>query len=149
VITQLGKGEALVSFLEGNGTPSMVERALIRPPSARVGPVTADERKAIIAASPLKGRYDQAIDPESAYEILQRRVHGGAAPGGGASGPESGGLLGGLGGMLGSILGGGSGRRGRMSATEVLVKQVARTVGSEVGRAVIRGVLGSLGAGKR
>jgi DNA helicase HerA-like ATPase len=149
VITQLGKGEALVSFLEGNGTPSMVERALIRPPSARVGPVTADERKAIIANSPLKGRYDQAIDPESAYEILQRRVHGGAAPGGGASGPESGGLLGGLGGMLGSILGGGSGRRGRMSATEVLVKQVARTVGTEVSRAVIRGVLGSLGAGKR
>jgi len=52
----------------------MVDRALIRPPSGRVGPVTADERKAIIAKSPFKGRYDQAIDPESAYEILQKRV---------------------------------------------------------------------------
>jgi DNA helicase HerA-like ATPase len=151
VITQLGKGEALVSFLEGNGTPSMVDRALIRPPSARVGPVTADERKAIIAKSPFRGRYDQAIDPESAYEILQKRVHGGAAAaGGGAAAPESGGMLGGLGGMLGSILGGGtaSGRRGRMSTTEVMAKQVARTVGSEVGRAIIRGVLGSLGVKK-
>jgi hypothetical protein len=110
--------------------------------------VSADERKAIIANSPLKGRYDQTVDPESAYEILQKRVHG-AAPG--APAPEGGGLLGGLGGMLGKMLGGGdaSGRRGRMSATEVLVKQVARTVGSEVGRAVIRGVLGSLGGGKR
>src|SRR6201982_3831863 len=57
VITQLGKGEALVSFLEGNGTPSMVDRALIRPPSARVGPVSAQERQAIIAKSPLRGKY--------------------------------------------------------------------------------------------
>ena len=148
VITQLGKGEALVSFLEGNGMPSMVERALIRPPSARVGPVTADERKAIIARSPFKGRYDQAIDPESAYEILQKRTHGGAAPDAGTPAQEGGGLLGGLGGMLGSILGGGAGRRGRMSTTEVVVKQVARTVGSEVGRAIVRGLLGSLGGKK-
>ena len=80
VITELGKGEALVSFLEGNGTPSMVERALIAPPTARIGPVTPAERKAVIAKSPIKGKYDQAIDPESAYEILQRRVgqHAGA-----------------------------------------------------------------------
>ena len=74
VITELGKGEALVSFLEGNGTPSMVERALIAPPAARIGPVTPEERKAVIGQSPVRGRYDQTIDPESAYEILQRRV---------------------------------------------------------------------------
>ena len=74
VITELGKGEALVSFLEGNGTPSMVQRALIAPPAARIGPVTAAERRAVLAKSPIKGKYDQAIDPESAYEILQRRV---------------------------------------------------------------------------
>ncbi|MFK5243178.1 helicase HerA-like domain-containing protein, partial [Lactococcus lactis] len=55
VITELGKGEALVSFLEGNGTPAVVERIMVRPPSARIGPVTPDERKAIIAASPVKG----------------------------------------------------------------------------------------------
>src|SRR5215213_4968362 len=71
VITQLGKGEALVSFLEGNGTPSMVERTLIAPPAARIGPVTPQERKAVIAQSPIRGRYDQTIDPDSAYEKLQ------------------------------------------------------------------------------
>ncbi len=64
VITQLGKGEALVSFLEGGGTPSMVDRTMIRPPSARIGPVTPDERKAMIAKSPLKGKYDTTVDPE-------------------------------------------------------------------------------------
>jgi uncharacterized protein len=146
VITELGKGEALVSFLEGNGTPSMVDRTLIRPPSARVGPVTAEERKAIIAKSPLRGKYDTAVDPESAFEILQKRVGGGA---GGQAG-EGGGILGTLGGIFGRIFGGASGgRRGRMSTSEVVVKQVARTVatkvGGEVGRAIVRGVLGSLG----
>src|SRR5262249_40349955 len=64
VITELGKGEALVSFLEGNGTPAMVERAMIRPPTARIGPITPDERKAIMAKSPVKGKYDTAIDSE-------------------------------------------------------------------------------------
>src|SRR5436853_2287709 len=76
VITELGKGEALVSFLEGNGTPAMVQRALIRPPTARIGPVTPDERKAIMDNSPVKGKYDTAIDAESAYEILQKRLAG-------------------------------------------------------------------------
>src|SRR5262249_42452519 len=74
VIMELGKGEALVSFLEGNGTPSMVERTLIRPPSARLGPLTSEERKGVMAQSPVKGKYDQTVDPESAYEVLQKRV---------------------------------------------------------------------------
>ena len=80
VISELGKGEALVSFLEGNGTPSMVERCMVRPPSARVGPVTPDERAAIVRKSPLKGKYDQAVDSESAYEVLAQRTHQTAAP---------------------------------------------------------------------
>jgi len=147
VITELGKGEALVSFLEGNGTPAMVDRTLIRPPSARVGPVTAAERAAIIARSPLRGVYDTPVDPESAYEILQKR-RGSGAPAGpageGAPQGEGGGVIGGLGRVLGGLLGSGSQRRGRMTPGEVMVKQVARTVGSEVGRAIIRGVLGSL-----
>src|SRR5580693_2021021 len=107
VITQLGKGEALVSFLEAAGTPAMVDRAMIRPPSARIGPVTAEERKAIIAGSPLRGKYDTAIDPESAFEILQKRVGGGAAGQPAAAG-EGGGILGTLGGMLGGLFGGGA-----------------------------------------
>ena len=164
VITELGKGEALVSFLEGNGTPSMVDRALICPPSARLGPVTGAERKAVMAKSPIRGKYDQTIDPESAYEILQGRVQGRAgapeaAPGGGRKGaepasppPTSGG---GWTDVLGGVLGGGSsgGRSRRMSTSEVVVKQVARSVasqvGTQVGRALIRGLLGSLGGGKR
>src|SRR6478752_4400763 len=80
VISELGKGEALVSFLEGNGTPSMVERCMVRPPTARVGPVTPEERAAIVKKSPVKGNYDQAVDPISAYEILSKRVDDHALP---------------------------------------------------------------------
>ena len=94
VITQLGKGEALVSFLEGNGTPAMVDRTLVRPPSARIGPVTPEERKAVMAKSPVKGKYDQTAAPRSAYAILQKRLASGGslppaggAPAGGAGSP--------------------------------------------------------------
>jgi len=81
VIMELGKGEALVSFLEGGGTPTMVDRAMIRPPSARIGAITADERKAVMSKSPFQGKYDTAVDPISAFEILQRRLaKGGALP---------------------------------------------------------------------
>src|SRR5271166_4816839 len=81
VITQLAKGEALVSFLEGSGAPSIVDRIMIRPPSARIGPVTDDERKAVIDRSPLKGKYDTTVDPNSAFEILQKRLaEGGELP---------------------------------------------------------------------
>jgi uncharacterized protein len=79
VITQLAKGEALVSFLQGDGSPSMVDRAIIRPPSARIGPATPEERKAVIDKSPLKNKYDQSVDPNSAYEILQKRLKDGGA----------------------------------------------------------------------
>src|SRR3984957_16808143 len=91
VIMELGKGEALVSFLEGNGTPAMVERVMIRPPTGRIGPITAEERKAIMDASPVKGKYDITIDSESAYEVLQKRVAGTAATADGFSG--GGGIL--------------------------------------------------------
>jgi uncharacterized protein len=88
VIMELAKGEALVSFLEAAGTPTMVERTNIRPPSARIGAITPDERKAVISKSPLKGKYDTRVDPISAFEILQRRLAGGAAamPAGAAPG---------------------------------------------------------------
>ncbi|HKA71644.1 MAG TPA: helicase HerA-like domain-containing protein [Xanthobacteraceae bacterium] len=162
VITELEKGEALVSFLEGNGVPAPVDRTMIRPPAARIGPVTPEERKAVMAKSPVRGKYDQTVDPESAYEILHRRVNERAAdaeadepapqapPGRPAPQPAPGG-----GGILGDILGGVLGgrtagrRSGRMTTTEVVVKQVARSVasqvGGQIGRALIRGVLGSLG----
>ncbi len=72
-ITQLGVGEALVSPLEAKGVPGIVERALIRPPASRMGPITPDERREIIAKSPVGTRYDNAVDRESAYEILKKR----------------------------------------------------------------------------
>lgn len=71
-ITELGKGEALVSFLEGNGAPSMVERTLIRPPAARVGPVTPEERKALIAKSPVRGEYEKVEPHKSLSALLQK-----------------------------------------------------------------------------
>lgn len=71
-ITELGKGEALVSFIEGNGTPSMVQRTLIRPPSARVGPLTPEERKAVIAKSPVRGEYEKVELHKSLSALLQK-----------------------------------------------------------------------------
>src|SRR2546421_825304 len=160
VITELGKGEALVSFLEGNGTPSMVERVLIRPPSARIGPITPEERKAIIDNSPVKGKYDTAIDSESAYEILQKRIAGTAAP---ADASASGGILAHLGAIVGTIFGTNTGRNrlstgpliarnGTRSVTNKVVggvvadlgKSVGGSIGGSVGRALVRGALGGL-----
>jgi DNA helicase HerA-like ATPase len=160
VIMELGKGEALVSFLEGNGTPSMVERVMIRPPSARIGPITPEERKAIMDASPVKGKYDTAIDSDSAYEILQKRIAGTADTEEGASG---GGILDQIGSIVGTIFGT-TGKRGRLTTGQRVARDVTRTVtnkvvggvvadlgksvggqlGGSVGRALVRGALGGL-----
>ncbi|MCC2105332.1 MAG: DUF853 family protein, partial [Hyphomicrobiales bacterium] len=154
-IMQLGVGEALVSMLDPKGSPEMVDRALIAPPSARVGPVTEAERAATIKASSLLGKYDTPIDRESAFEILQKRASGHAEAAGGEEQPaeaSSGGILGQLGGMLGSVLGGGDsgskGKRQRMSTGEMIVRSAAqsaaRSIGTQVTRAILRGVLGGL-----
>jgi uncharacterized protein len=163
-IMELGKGEALVSFLEGNGTPAIVERVLIRPPSARIGPVTPEERKAIMDASPVKGKYDTAVDAESAYEILQKRVAGNAAhadEGGGGGGDI--GILGHLGAIVGTIFGTNV-KRGRLSTGQLITRNITRSVtdkvvggvaaglgksvagsiGGSVGRSLVRGALGGL-----
>jgi uncharacterized protein len=147
VIMELGKGEALVSFLEGNGVPAMVDRALVLPPSARVGPVTPAERQATIAASPLRGKYDEVVDRDSAFEMLQRKAKEAADA---AAGQGQGGGF--LGSVLGSVLGTGTTASGRpstrMSTTEVVVRSVARSMASTAGRqianALLRGVLGGL-----
>jgi DNA helicase HerA-like ATPase len=167
VIMELGKGEALVSFLEGGGTPSVVERVMIRPPSARIGPITPEERKAIMGKSPVKGKYDTAIDAESAYEMIQKRIDGTAATadetnaGGGVA--AGGGILGQIGSIVGTIFGTNV-RRGRMSTGQIVARNVTRTVtnkvvggvvadlgksvggalGGSVGRALVRGALGGL-----
>jgi uncharacterized protein len=143
VITELATGEALVSFLEGKGTPSMVERCLICPPSARVGPVTPQERQAIISKSPIKGKYDTAVDQESAFEILQQRTQDEAAPGGTAQGGpvQGGGIFGNIGGMLGDLFGTSRPRGQVLSPSQRVAREVTRSVTNRV----IGGVAGSIG----
>ena len=79
-ITELGVGEALLSFLDAKGVPFPVERCFIAPPQGRIGPATAEERAAVMAASPLAGKYDRAIDRQSAYEVLTGRVASASSP---------------------------------------------------------------------
>ncbi|HSI42421.1 MAG TPA: helicase HerA-like domain-containing protein [Xanthobacteraceae bacterium] len=150
VITELGKGEALVSMLEGNGTPTMVERTLICPPSAQVGPITMEQRAAIMARSPLKGVYDQTLDRESAFEMLAKRAEATAPPAAPdkpvvnpAPAPTEAGAASG-GGWLSDMLGGifGTPSRGRMSVGEQVARQVTREVTNQVTKAILRNVLG-------
>ncbi|MES2599916.1 MAG: helicase HerA-like domain-containing protein [Pseudomonadota bacterium] len=161
VITELGKGEALVSFLEGNGTPAMVERVMIRPPTARIGPITPEERKAILAASPVRGKYDTTIDSESAFEMLRERLTQTAAP---AAESSEGGVLGQLGSIVGSIFGTTRPRGQKLSTGQVIARDVTRSVtnkvagsvaaslgksvagsiGGSIGRSIVRGALGGL-----
>jgi DNA helicase HerA-like ATPase len=150
-ITELGVGEALVSFLDEKGRPHPVERAYVIPPRSRIGPITAEERRKVIAGSLVAGHYEKAVDRESAYEILAaragERAQAGAAQAGEA--PGGGGMLGGILGQLG--LPGGQAPKGRTreTALEAAAKSAARAVGSEVGRRIIRGVLGSILGGRR
>jgi hypothetical protein len=157
VITELGVGEALVSFLDEKGRPNMVERAYILPPGSQIGPITAEERKQAMLTSVVAGIYEKTVDRESAYEKLTSRAATTTANGSNqdASAPrgrqqaqtqeaEAGS---GWGDMLGGLLGGSSRRE---SPVQALVKSAARSIGSQVGREIIRGVLGSmLGKGRR
>jgi DNA helicase HerA-like ATPase len=129
VIQELKVGEALVSVLHGGGEPSMVQRTLIRPPSGRIGPITPDQRKSLIEASPIYGKYEETVDRESAYELLQKRVNETAAA---RESEEN---------SWGSILmGGGSGRR--QGYGEAFTKSLVRTVASSVGRSIVKAILG-------
>ena len=146
-ITELAVGEALVSFLDEKGRPTVVERAYVLPPASRIGPITTEERQAVIAASPVKGVYEQTVDRESAYERLKARVDAAPPPAGGTATGSGGGLTGAIKDSLGGLLTG-SGRKD--SLVEAMAKSAVRTIGSSVGREIVRGVLGSiLGRGKR
>lgn len=155
-ITQLATGEALVSTLEAKGVPSMVQRTLIRPPSSRLGPITPAERQKLIAESPVTGQYDQVIDRESAFEMLQKKAKE-------AQDAEQQAQQAGTGGSRWTIPGFGnddpapqSGSRrapaprpsNRQTVAEAAIKSVVRSVGSSVGRAIVRGILGSLSRGR-
>jgi DNA helicase HerA-like ATPase len=143
VITELGVGMALVSTLDEEGRPTVVERTMMRPPASQLGPISPKERSEFMANSLVAGVYEEEIDRESAYEILAERAEQEAAAeaatpppppsrgsGRGSSGKSSG------------------GRRGD-SAMEAFLKSAARSVGSQVGRQIVRGLMGSLFGGKR
>ncbi|MGH7186963.1 MAG: helicase HerA-like domain-containing protein, partial [Pseudomonadota bacterium] len=165
-IMELAVGEALVSFLEAGGTPAIVERALILPPSSRIGPITTEERAGLNGGSPVKGRYEQTVDRDSAYERLSGRIAGraadsAAAGSGGWQRPgearsetsprdaradesyralprapqkeEKG--------MIEQVLFG-TGRR--QGVIEAAAKSVARNMAGQVGRQIVRGILGSI-----
>ena len=163
VIMELGKGEALVSFLEAGGTPTMVERALIRPPSARIGAITPDERKAVIAKSPLKGKYDTPVDPISAFEVLQRRLAGGAAPppvgaglgsapapaapaGSGAPAPAETGIFHRITDKFRNLFGIGRARGTRLTTSQSMARNVVRAVAAGMATQVAAGLAKSTGS---
>ena len=153
-ITELAVGEALVSLLDAKGRPSVTERVYVLPPGSQIGPITAQQRQQLMQDSLVAGVYEKAVDRESAYEKLQGRAAASApaansAPGGGAAGQTaSGGIMGGL----KDVLFGTTGPRGGVhdGLAQSMAKSAVRTMGSSVGREIIRGVLGSIfGGGKR
>ncbi len=144
-ITELAVGEALVSFLDENGTPGMVERALVLPPHSQIGPITPDQRKEFMQKSLVAGVYDTAVDRESAFEILKSRI--GQAPAAGAPGAPAGSQPSTP--WYENIPGMSShGRRGD-TLVDAMAKSAARTMGSSLGRQIVRGVLGSLLGGSK
>lgn len=132
-ITELGIGEALVSVLDEKGAPTPVERVLIRPPESRIGPADAETRSARIDRSPVKSRYQEAVDRESAYELLQQRAEKSAEAAARQAEQEA-----------AEKAERKSSGRSRQSVGEALIKSAARSIGSQLGRRLIRGVLGSL-----
>jgi hypothetical protein len=160
-IMHLAVGEALISTLEGKGSPTVVERTLIAPPMAQVGPCSVQIRQQALTESGFKGKYDTMIDRESAYEELAARKNLAEAGPVEASTTGGGGFLDTIGGWLG---GGapqqrpktGPGSRGgalpQSMAEKVLTsaaRSAATTIGRQVGTAILRGVLGSMMGGKR
>ena len=145
-ITELGVGEALMSFLEEKGIPSPVERAFVCPPQSRIGPITDAERAAVINNSALRGFYENQVDRESAYEVLKKRATEQAAeeaPKEEEASNEDRGF------DWGGMFGGGKKSSSRSdSILESAAKSTARAIGSQLGRQIIRGVLGSIFKGR-
>ncbi|HUF87745.1 MAG TPA: helicase HerA-like domain-containing protein [Thermohalobaculum sp.] len=136
VITQLGVGEALTSLLDAKGVPGEVQRTLIRPPSSRIGPATEAERAEVMRRSPVAGLYDKEIDRESAHEILTRRAAELAAQRHEVETREAA--------EKQAAREAGGRRSGRQGVGEAFTKSIVRSIGSRLGRELIRGILGSL-----
>ncbi|MBT9477071.1 helicase HerA-like domain-containing protein, partial [Polaromonas sp.] len=146
-ITELAVGEALVSLLDAKGRPSMTERVYVLPPGSQLGPITPQQRQALLQNSLVAGVYEKEVDRESAYEKLKARAEAAVPATGAAAQTSSGGILGGLNDMLFGT----TGPRGAKydGLAQSMAKSAVRTMGSTVGREIIRGVLGSLLGSKR
>ena len=151
-ITELAVGEALVSFLDAKGRPCETERVFVQLPGSQLGPISPEQRQALLQSSLVAGVYEQAEDRESAFEKIKGQsavATGGATSSGALPGQnraqaeaQSGGLMG----SLSEMLFGGTGPRGgqRDGVAQLVVKSAVRTVGSAIGREIVRGVLGGL-----
>jgi DNA helicase HerA-like ATPase len=149
VITQMGVGEALVSVLEDKGIPSIVGRTLIRPPSGKVGPVSPDERRALIAGSPVAGQYDRVIDRESAFEVLQRKANAAQAEAEQQKQAEMAQKQAEARARADRANAPPAPRRStRASPMEAAMTSLARSAATSLGRALVRGILGSLTRGR-
>ena len=148
-ITELGVGEALVSLLDAKGRPCETERVFVLPPGSQLGPITPEQRQALMKSSLVAGVYEQAQDRESAYEILKGNItaHAEGAPATAAPGATSSGMMG----AVSDLLFGTTGPRGGKNdgIAQMVVKSAVRTAGSAIGREIVRGVLGSLLGGSK
>lgn len=160
-IREVGTGEAVTSFLQLKGVPGVVERTMIRPPSSQMGPLAENLRAQVIAGSPLKGKYDQAIDRDSAYERLRAREQAAAAAAEPAGEAVSGGSMriepaefnkarryGGQSSTPAAKPRASTGAGRSDSIAETFAKSFARQLGGKSGQALVRGVLGSLFRGR-
>ena len=147
-ITELGVGEALISFLDDKGRPQVTERCFVIAPNSRLGPLTAGERQAAITGSLIYGHYEKLVDRESAYELLRAQAAGAAAR---AEAQASKAAEAQQGGGLNDVLFGSTGPRGgqRDGLMQIAAKTMTRTIGSSLGRQIVRGILGSLLGGRR
>ncbi len=147
-ITELGVGEALVSLLDAQGRPCVTERVWMRLPGSHIGPITPEQRQTLRQTSLVAGVYEQAVDRESAYEKLK-----GAPTEEARSASTSREASTGQTGGLGDWLFGSTGPHGaqRDGLAQILAKSAMRAIGSQVGRDIVRGVLGSIlgGSGRR
>ena len=153
-IMELSVGEALISFLDSDGSPAVTERAFILPPASQIGPITPQERQQLMQSSIVAGVYEQEVDRESAFELLQARdgnedttKNAAGVVVGNAKQPASEGILGGLGDLLLGSTGPRGGRREGM--IDAFAKSAARSVGTSIAREITRGLLGSLLGQKR
>lgn len=149
MISELAVGEALVSTLQDKGIPMPVQRTMMAPPRCRMGTISTDERATVRARSPVGGRYDTALNRESAYEVLAQRAvttpevttPAAATPPATKASAREQAASGGVGGWLKDMLFGTSRRQG---AIEAVAKSTMRTMGNQVGRQILRGVLGGI-----